>query len=218
VHSLPRNGRVRDFSGHGKKPTERVTPTSWRRQREGLVRTGKGTYRSRGTHVLETAERGTCQDSERNRLSEGHSRSRDGRERDLSGHREKSTERVTRTFWRWQREGLVRTRKKPNQVRGTHNLETAEGGTYKDTERNRLSEGHSPSGDGRERTGQDTDRNIPSEAYSRSGEHKEKVRSGARKECARQRVGNNGFSPWNMDQKGLTDPILSPGLLVRGTS
>ena len=47
--------------------------------------------------------------------------------------------------------GTCQNTEKKDQARGTHNLETAEGGTYQDTERNRLSEVHSPSGDGRER-------------------------------------------------------------------
>ena len=46
------------------------------------------------------------------------------------------------------REGLVRTRKEIDRVRVTHFLETAEGGTCQDTERNRQSEGHSLPGVG----------------------------------------------------------------------
>ena len=43
AHSLPRDGRGRDVSGHGKKPTNqgKGTLTSWRQQREELVRTWK---------------------------------------------------------------------------------------------------------------------------------------------------------------------------------
>ena len=37
----------------------------------------------RGTHFLETVEGGTCQDTERNRLTEAHSHAGDGRRRDL---------------------------------------------------------------------------------------------------------------------------------------
>jgi len=54
------------FSGHGKKLTEQVTLTSWRQQREGLVRTQKETNQARCTHFLETAEGGAYQDMERN--------------------------------------------------------------------------------------------------------------------------------------------------------
>jgi len=53
----------------------------------------------------------------------------------MSGHERKATEQGTLTYWRWQREGLVRTRKESDQVRRTHKLETAEGGTCQDTER-----------------------------------------------------------------------------------
>ena len=135
-HSLSGDGRGRVLSGHGKKSTEQPQGalTNWRRQREGLVRTRKKVDRARGTHSLETAERGTCQVKERNRSSEEHSLPGDDRRRDLSGHEKKSTERghsqtgdeggrdlsghgkkLTErgalTSWRRHREGLVRTRK-----------------------------------------------------------------------------------------------------------
>ena len=41
------------------------------------------------THKLETAEGGTCQDTERNRAGDVHSLPGDGRGRDLSGHENK---------------------------------------------------------------------------------------------------------------------------------
>ena len=101
-YSLPGHGRGRELSGHGQKQTERGALTawrqqredlsghkkkstkrgeltSWRRQREGLVRTQKETNRARGTHFLETAERGTCQDTKRNGSIEEHSHPGDGR-------------------------------------------------------------------------------------------------------------------------------------------
>ena len=76
---------------------------------EGLVRTSKPTGRSRGTHPLDTAERGTCQDTvtnslvmgthslktaeggtchdmERNRPSEGHSLPGEHKAKARSGH------------------------------------------------------------------------------------------------------------------------------------
>src|SRR5947208_2050200 len=101
--------------------------------------TQKETNRARHTHVLETAEGGTCQDTERNRPSEVHSRTGDGRGRDLSGHTKKPTERGSLTSWRWQREGLVRTRKETDRASHTHHLEMAEGRTCHDTQRNRPS-------------------------------------------------------------------------------
>jgi hypothetical protein len=40
-------------------------------------------------------------------------------------------------------EGQVKTLKETEQVRGTHSLSSAQGGTSKDTERNRVHKGHS---------------------------------------------------------------------------
>ena len=56
----------------------------------------------------------------------GHSLSGDDRERDLSGHGNKSADRGALTPWREQREGLVRIQKKSDRARGTHSLETVE--------------------------------------------------------------------------------------------
>jgi hypothetical protein len=85
-HSRPEDGRGSDLSGHGKEQTKRGALTPWRRQREKLVRTQKETERARGTHFLEMAEGGTCQDTERNRPNEAHSPTGDDRGRDLSRH------------------------------------------------------------------------------------------------------------------------------------
>ena len=46
----------------------------------------------------------------------------------------------------------MRSREKSDQVRGTHQLKTASGGTGRDGERKRLREGHSPP---RDSTGRD---------------------------------------------------------------
>ena len=162
------------MSGHIKKPTDQSALTNWRWPREGLVRTWKETGRARHTHQLGTAEEGTCQDMERNPLTEAHSHSGDGRGgtcqdteknrpteahshpgdgrgRDLSEHRKQLTNQGALTSWRQQRERLVRTWKETDQPRHTHILETASGGYCQDTERNRLSEAHSPTGDSRGR-------------------------------------------------------------------
>ena len=162
------------MSGHTKKSTDRGTLTTWRRQREGLVRTRKNptdrgpltywrqqrvglvrtlkeTDRPRHTHILETAEGGTCQDTERNRPTEAHSPTGDGTGKNLSGHGKKLTDRGALTTWRRQREGLVRTRKESDRQGCTHTLETAEGGTCQDTQRNRPTEVHSQTGDSRGR-------------------------------------------------------------------
>ena len=121
--------------GHGKNATKQRALTDWRPQREGIVRTQKETSRATGTHFLEIAEGGTCQDMERKRLSNGHSQTGDHRGRNLSGHRNKATKQRVPTSWRPQMEGLVRTRKETDRVTGTHFLETTEGGTCQDTEK-----------------------------------------------------------------------------------
>ena len=137
------------MSGHGKKPTERGVLTFWRRQREWLIRTQKEADRESETHVLETAEGGTCQDTETNRPREGHPQTGDGRRSDLSKHGNKSTQGRTLTCWRRQTERLVRTRKQIDRGKDTHLLETADGATCQNTETNRPREGHSRPGDGR---------------------------------------------------------------------
>ena len=135
-HSQAGDGRGSDLSEHGMKSTEGRTLTSWRRQWERLVRTRKEINQGEDTHVLETAEGATCQDTERNQPREGHSQTGDGRGSDLSGHGKKLTKGRALTCWRRQRERLVRTRKEANRARGTHELETAEGRICQDTERN----------------------------------------------------------------------------------
>ena len=117
--------------------------TPWRRQKEGQVRTQK------------------------KRPSKRHSLSGNGRGRDKSGHGKKVTEQGVLTGWRRQREGQVRTQKQSDQARGTHELETAEGGTSQDMERKQLSKGHSQTGDGRGR--------------DKSGHRKKPLRKGAHK-------------------------------------
>ena len=151
VHSPTGDSRGRDLSGYRKKPTNRGPLTNWRRQREGLIRIRKETDQLRRTHMLETAEGGTCQDMERNGPTMAHSLPGDGRGRDLSGHRKKPTDRGALTTWRRQREGLVRTQKVTDQPRHTHQLEMAEGGTCQDTERHQPTKAHSLPGDGRGR-------------------------------------------------------------------
>ena len=127
AHSQTGDGRGRDLSVLGKKPTDLGALTPWRWQREGLVRTRKETDRPRRTHILEKAEGGTCQDMERNRPTKAHSHPGDGIGRDLSGYGKEPTDRDALTPWRRHREGLVRTRKETDQVTGmgTHILENA---------------------------------------------------------------------------------------------
>ena len=139
------------MSGYRKRLTERGKLTNWGQQREGHVRTRKETDRARCAHVLEMAKEGACQGTERNRPSEAHSRSRDGKGRGLSGHGKKQTERGALTFWRWQRKGLVRAWKKTDRARRAHVLEMAKEGACQGTERNRPSEARSRPGDGKGR-------------------------------------------------------------------
>jgi hypothetical protein len=80
-------------------------------------------------------------------VSKAHSLSGDGRERDLSGHGKELTEQGTLTAWRWQREGIVKTRKETEQAVHSHTGDSR--GTCQDTERNRASKAHSPTGDSR---------------------------------------------------------------------
>ena len=148
MHSQPGDGIGRDLSGHRKKSTERGVLTSWRQHREGLVRIRKAIDQAKRTHELETASGGTCQDTEKIRPSKAYPHSGDGRGMDLSGHRNKPTERGALTAWRWQKEGLVRKRKETDRTRRTHELGMAEGGTCQDTESNRPSEAHSLPEDG----------------------------------------------------------------------
>ena len=89
---------------------------------------------SKATHKLETREGETCQYMEKKQLSKGDSPTGDSRGGDLSGHTNKSNNQGALTVWRVQREGLVRTQKGIEQIRGTHYLEMAEGGTCQDTE------------------------------------------------------------------------------------
>ena len=142
VHSLSGDSIRRALSGDRKRPTSRGALTSWKRHREGLVRTRKRTDRPRRTHQLETASEGACQDTERNRPTEAHSLPGDGRGGDLSGHEKKLTERGALTSWRRHREGLVRTQKEIARAKHTHLLETASGGTCQYTERNQPIEAH----------------------------------------------------------------------------
>ena len=88
------------------------------------------------THFLETAQGGTSQETERNRPSDAHSQTGDRVGRDKSGYGNKPTEQCALTNWRPHREGQVRTWKETDRAMRTHLLETAQGGTSQDTERN----------------------------------------------------------------------------------
>jgi hypothetical protein len=124
-------------------PSERGALTSWRAETEGQVRTRKDFEQAKGTHVLESADRGTSEDTERIQASEGHSRTGERRPRHKSGHGMNPSERGAPTDWRAQTKGQVRTRDESERARGTHFLESADRETNQDMERIRASEGHS---------------------------------------------------------------------------
>ena len=147
-HSQAGNGIETDMSGHRKDHTERGALTAWKRYRDGQIRIQKESDRARGTHMLETASKGTSQDTERIQPSEWHSRTGHGMGRDMSGHEKRSDQAEALTNWRRHREGQIRIQKEYNRARGTHILETALGGTSQDVERIRPSEEHSLSGNG----------------------------------------------------------------------
>ena len=149
-------------------------------------------------HILEMAEGGSCQETERNQPSEAHSQTGDGKGRDLSGHINKPTDQGALTSWRRQRDGFVRTRKETDRERCTHKLETVEGGTCQGTERTdrarrthqlEMTGGGTCQGtketDQAMRTHkleggtcQDTERNRPSKAHSHAGDGRGRDLSG----------------------------------------
>ena len=184
------------MSGHEKKSTDRGALTSWRRQREQLVRTPKEFDRPRRTHSLETAEGSTCQNTERIRPTEAHSHTGDGRGSNLSGHRKKSTDRGALTLWRRQREQHVRTPKEIDRLRRTHKLETAEEQlvrTPKEIDRPR----HTHKLETAEgATCQDTKRNRPTEAHSHTGNGRGSNLSGHRKKL----IGRGALTPWRREK------------------
>ena len=123
---------------------------------------------------------------ERKQLSKGHSPTEDGRGRDKSGHGKKATKQGELTNWRQQREGQVRTWKESNQARGTHSLETAEGGTSQDMERKQPSKGHSLPETAEGGTSQDMERKQPSKGHSHPGDSRGRDKSGHGKKVTKQ--------------------------------
>ena len=132
--SLSGDSRRGDLSGHGKKQAQGGELTGWRGQREKACQDTK-ISRPDETHLLprerRNEERGTCQDTERNKSSEAISLSEDGRRQGLSEHG---------------------TWIKADRARLTYILEMAEGETCQDMKTN-TNETHSlaGAGDGRGR-------------------------------------------------------------------
>ena len=75
---------------------------------------------------------------------------------------------------RQHREGLVRTQKESNQARGTHFLESTEGGTYQDIGRKQSSNGTHQLETTEGGTCQDMERKQPSKGLSLARDHREK--------------------------------------------
>ena len=125
-HSPTGEPRHSDISGHKKKASQRG-----------------------GTHILESPETETSQDTGRMRASKGHSLSRKPRQRDKSEHRRNASQQGALTSWRTQTQRQVRTWKECEPARGTHVLESPDTETCQDTERMQASEGHSHPGEPR---------------------------------------------------------------------
>ena len=88
-HSHPGDHSGSDLLGHGKEVTGQGALTSWRPQREGLVRIDTEREQQSKGHSPTGGHRRTCQDTERKQLGKGHSLARDHRERDLSNIEQK---------------------------------------------------------------------------------------------------------------------------------
>src|SRR5258708_8207652 len=121
-HPKPGEAKVWDWSKHGKQTSQQGTLTNWRGQRLGLVRTWKANKPARDTHTLERAEVGIGQNMESKQASNGHSHAGERRGWDWSEHGKQTSQQRTRTRWRAQRLGLVRTWKanKPTTHAHTH--------------------------------------------------------------------------------------------------
>ena len=169
------------MSGHRKNRTDQGPLTFWRRQTEQLVRTLKESNRLRPTHILETADRATCQDTQTIRPTEAHSHPGDGRQRDLSGHRNNLTDRGPLTSWRRQTERLVRTLKESDRPWPTHQLETADRATCQDTKRSDQPRPTHSLEMADRGTCQDTETVRPTEAHSHPGDGRQKDWSGHRR-------------------------------------
>jgi hypothetical protein len=79
-------------------------------------------------------------------------------------------------------------------VRGTHFLETGEGGTCNDMERKRPNEGHSPSGEGRGRYVSGQGEKRPNEEHSPTGDGRGRDLSGHKRKRLRERHSLSGDS------------------------
>ena len=102
------------------KRSERAGALTFCPAQEGQVRIPRGSERTRGTHLLSSADEGTCQNTMNKRGCEG---------RLLPIKR--------------RGEGHVRNPRESEKAKDTHSLSSAEGRSNQKTERERESEGHS---------------------------------------------------------------------------
>jgi hypothetical protein len=121
---------------------------------------GKETERATGTYELERTDRGTSQNRKRNQMSDKHSPPGERGQRDKSEWENKPSERRALTDWRAQTEGQVRIGKETKQATGTHQLESADGGTSQSGKRNRASNGHSQTGEHRQRAKSESEKKL----------------------------------------------------------
>ena len=159
---------------------------------------------------------------EREQQSKGHSPTGDHRGRDKSGHRKKGTKQGALTSWRSQREGQGRTWKESNQARGTHFLETTEGGevrTWKESDQARgthfleTTEGGGQVKTQKESdqargthileiteggTSQDMERKQLNKGNSLSGDHRGRDKSGHGKKATKQ----GALTNWRQQREG----------------
>ena len=107
-HSLPRDGRGRHLSRHGRKRQARAL-TPWRPQTEAFVKRRKGREQARGAHFLETIDKGTCSGHGKTEIARerySHPETTEGR---TCQNAERKRPNKALTAWREEREGLVRT-------------------------------------------------------------------------------------------------------------
>ena len=117
------------------------------------------------------------------RASEGHSRPREPRHKDKSGHGKNASQRGALTNWRAQKQRQVRTRKECDPARGTHQLESPDIETSQDAEGMRASEGHSQTGEYRHRDKLGHENNASQRGALTSWRAKTQRQVRTRKEC-----------------------------------
>jgi hypothetical protein len=115
-------------------------------RKEEKVRRGTSKCK-KTTHILantQARDKSVYRDQE----SERYAQTRECRveEEGMSKYIKKESEQGPLTPWIAQTEGQVRTRKESKPARGTHVLDSPDGGTSQDKETIRASEGHSPTG------------------------------------------------------------------------